>query len=198
MAGSSSYNMNDMNDRPLPPHDPDCVLRLGDEVVILDGEQRGLLGTVKYIERTVSGDSVVVAMQRRDGSRGVAVAHRLEYVGKLLPAVPVFTDAQQAESWMLAQLHDVPADFAEGAQVIISCPPHLASRITGLKRTKSEWLARHEDMEAPARVTKYMPRWDAGTPETHRLYQPGYEVLVMVDGEPELIEISARRVLRLA
>lgn len=182
--------------RVFPPHDRDVDLLPYDEVVILGGDQEGWRGRVVQIDRGLRGvgsDVVVVDMVRPDGTKASRVSHRREFVAKVLDRVPQFTSAHEAEAWLETQHRGGPLpQFAVGTRVIFSCPPHLAQRMcpADRRREKREWLRRHDDLEVEGRVTKFMPWWEKDV--------PGYELLVLLDEEPELVEVAARRVLRLA
>lgn len=168
-----------------------------DEIVITTGEQKGWTGTVMSIERSMNvNEAVVTCSMRRPTGGTVRVQHVASAVRKAQDQVtpPSFEDQDDADAWLLSQLDDRPQEYAVGAVVVFSCPPHLAQRITGKRRTK-EWLDRHDDLEAEGRVTKYMPQCEGGD---YVRFQSAYELLTLIDGEPELIEVAARRLLRLA
>jgi hypothetical protein len=189
------YGVDAPSPRAFPPHDKDWDLKPYDEVVILGGDQEGWTGRVASTERGRGGavQTVSVDMVRPDGTKASRVTHRREYVAKVLDRVPDFDSVHAAEAWLETQHRGGPLpEYAVGSMVVFSCPPHLAKRILGhsQRREHREWLRRHDDLEAEGRITKFMPWWEKDV--------PGYELLVLLDGEPELVEVAARRMLRLA
>lgn len=170
----------------LPPHDPDRTVEPGDQIVVLYGEQMGWRG--RAVSLSTYSFSVNVRLTRPDGTTTGVIPQRQDAIAVLLPDVPVFEDLQAAEQWMDSQLPLVPS-YAAGTEVWFSCPPNLAKRMDA-SPNQTTWLERHQDCEVLGRVTKFMPTWEAN--------QAGYELLVVVDGEPELIEVAARRIKRLA
>lgn len=199
---------NAVADALMPPHEPATPQNLKpfDEIVVLVGEQRCWRGVVQAIS-TDMGGVVRAKMTRPNGSKASTVDHRMDCVGKILAKVPEFRDAETAEAWLESQLPEAPPEFAVGAVVIFSCPPHLAQRIEPINQS-IDWKQRFDDLECRGRVTKYMPRWNSDTTEPSGIYgsletrrrivTPGYELLVLLDGEPEIIEVAARRIKRLA
>lgn len=195
----------------IPPYAQDHQnTRPGDQIVVLSGDQFGWRGTVTRVERARVGLSITANMVRLDGSKASQVSHRGEYVGRVLKEVPKFEHPEDAEAWLDGQLREPVQEYATGARVIFSSPPHLAVRLAFRQevvdgKTKRAWLERHNDLEAEGRVTKFMPRWEVESKTESafglgatRTTQPGYELLVTLDGEPDLIEVAARRIKRLA
>lgn len=190
----------------IPPYAQDHEnTKRGDQIVILNGDQFGWRGTVT----SVGPGQITANMVRLDGSKGSQVTHRWQYVGRILKEVPRFEHPEDADAWLTGQLRAPVQEFATGARVVFSSPPHLAVRLAYRQeiedgRTKRAWLERHDDLEAEGRVTRFIPEWlhndgkesafGLGRPKP----QPGYELLVTLDGEPDLIEVAARRIKRLA
>lgn len=187
----------------LPPHDKGAKLQSGDPVVILAGEHRGWRGHVMQVGGYLGSGVVKVKVVTPNG-RAIPVDHRREYVAKVLGTVPRFCSTDDADAWFRSQQGPIQ-EFATGTTVVFSCPPHMARRL-GVDTNGDGvlWKDRHSDLEASGRVTKFMPWWEAAesrlsvTGKSISKNKPGYELLVLLDGEPELIEIAAYRIKRLA
>lgn len=194
----------------IPPYGQDHGnTRPGDQIVVLMGDQFGWRGTVASLSNVHGQVTVVADMTRLDGTKASRVTHRGEAVGRILKEVPRFEHPEDADAWLEGQLRAPIQEFAVGATVIFSSPPHLAVRLAFRQEVREDgskraWLERHDDLEAQGRVTKFIPQWQhsdgkesafgLGRPKA----QPGYELLVTLDGEPDLIEVAARRIKRLA
>lgn len=197
----------------IPPYGQDHQnTRPGDKIVVLTGDQFAWQGRVRWVESSLgrSGLRRVIhaVMTRLDGSFAGVVQHRAEAVGRILKEVPRFEHPEDADAWLTGQLLSPVQEWATGARVVFSSPPHLAVRLAlrhGIEdgRTERAWLEHHDDMEAEGRVTKFLPEWQHSDLKESafglgRPNVPGYELLVTLDGEPDLIEVAARRIKRLA
>lgn len=196
----------------IPPYAQDHQnTHRGDQIVVVSGDQFGWRGTVSSVYGNGAEFTISADMVRLDGSTASRVTHRGSFVGRILKEVPRFDHPEDAEAWLDGQLREPVQEYAVGARVVFSSPPHLAIRLAFRRevedgRTKREWLERHDDLEAEGRVTRFMPRWEHeskresafGAFADPRQTIPGYELLVTLDGEPNLIEVAARRIKRLA
>lgn len=178
----------------LPPHDPDADLSVGDQLVVTEGEQRGWTGTVTWVDER--SRQVAARMVRRDGTTGPQVIHREECVAKIGLAVPSFHSVEAADEW-LEQHRRTP--YPSGTPVVFTAPPHLAQRLEE-DPNSTEWITRHFEREYVGRVVRsHAPSWAAGPTTERSVLRPAfYELLAVVDGEPEIVEVPTERVLRMA